>query len=137
MTFRQIGTVALDGVSADLQVKYGWHTDTGAATNAPRSVAPQEKGEDPLRMTNWKNAEAEAPASVDREIIEQRAEARWATVSASLHRMRRDMMTVRSGAAPHGSSVIISMCIRTVHASPPTIARTRSAAVTSRKPATK
>ena len=51
MTFRQIGTVALDGVSADLQVKYGWHTEaTGSAMLDLSPVAPQEKGEDPLRM---------------------------------------------------------------------------------------
>lgn len=65
MTFRQISEVALDGVSAELQAKYGWHTDTGAATNAPRSVAPQIGGGNPLRMGD-KNAGALAPASADK-----------------------------------------------------------------------
>jgi hypothetical protein len=73
VTFRQISTVALDGVSADLQLKYGWHTEaTGSIETLDRSpVAPQVREGGPLRMTN-KNAGALAPASTDREDIVNR-----------------------------------------------------------------
>lgn len=65
MAFRSIGDLAIK-VLAEIETA---HTDTGAATNAPRSVAPQVGGGNPLRMgeTGKKNAEAEAPASADRE----------------------------------------------------------------------
>lgn len=46
MAFRSIGELAGD-VMQRMEIA---HTDTGAATNAPRSVAPQVGGGNPLRM---------------------------------------------------------------------------------------
>jgi hypothetical protein len=68
VTFRQISEIALDGVSAELQAKIGWHTEaTGSDALDLSPVAPRTGGRgNPARM-GMKNAEAEAPASADRE----------------------------------------------------------------------
>lgn len=67
MTFKQIGTVALDGVSAELQARYGWHTGSGGSDErAPRPVAPQAGREGPLRMETGKGR-GNAPRQVHRE----------------------------------------------------------------------
>jgi hypothetical protein len=98
VTFRQISTVALDGVSADLQMKYGWHTEaTGSIETLDRSpVAPQVAGEATLRMTNKGTGansgqvgdQAVAPQGGQRPTTARNSQTRtshdWQAISASL-----------------------------------------------------
>ena len=136
--FRQISEVALDGVSAELQAKYGWHTAaTGSIeTLNPSPVAPQREGRDnALRMgETGKNGRAVKPGRVNREVVRQRSEADWLAISASLRTIRRNKCAV----APQGSPTLAAHLFLVIdHAKPPTMARTSRDAMTSRKPAKK
>ena len=122
--FRSIGTLASDVLAkierGDLPL---WNeaaeTREGAVKlNLTVPIAGREGGSDQPSMLRaegveraaiQKDGRGEAPASFRGQNVKQRSEAEWHGITASLHRMRRDMITVPPSFP--SSSVVISLSI--------------------------
>jgi len=116
LAFRSIETLASDMLrkieAGEFPLYEERHTEAGAATNAPRSVAPQEGGRsNPMRMGNSKKAGAEAPA-VGQEVSQTRDKSSGGG-NPTLLSTRKHMLTVlpAASASRHVSSARPTRCV--------------------------
>jgi hypothetical protein len=138
--FRQISEIALDGVSAELQAKYGWHT---AATGSIETLNPSPVA--PLTLEGGARQRMGIKDGGATDFSPTKLPPLWKTPQGGVRLggfVKADMSMVTVNAAtkgmPQPSAVIIDMLAwKAAHLSPPTTARTSSAAKTRAKPATK